>query len=639
MLSFLLALLTLFFATLLTCVLLIYRQLRVPIPAFPPPPPPDFSPASERSIRRGLSHAIPTSPTSPHPPTFDVIVIGSGLSGLTAASLLSPTHSTLLLESHSLLGGCTHTWQAPSSPPYAVGVHYCGGDLLSPYSPFRSVLDLITGGRVQWSPTFSPSPSDPSLAYVYDVVHIGPRRLLVPAGTRRWLAAAIAQFPDEAAVLRQYVALTLRINKEANFHFLLHALLPPWVYRALSPWVVPTFRKYAGRTTREVLEGLTSSVELRSFLSYIHFDYGSLPSYSSFAAHAVAQCYFFRGTAYPVGGPGQLAKAAAAVLHSHGARLCTRSPVSSLIIQDGRVVGVRVKGREVFARRAVVSAVGARRTFLTLVRPEDRRFVAAEVAALEGQGGVEGVGLGQAAAHFSLFFSFEGDGVALGLPLYNTFLMGGVDVDRAGGEWAGPGAEQRVEEVGREAGVEVGAVFITFASRKDTTAEERAPGIISGQVLAEGRWEWMAGKEEEGEGQGRGRGKGAVYEEMKERMRVLLMSKLLDAFPQLRQCRLLHSDLGTPLSSEEWLGAERGSSYGMAHSVERVEAEWLRCGVAGLKGLYLTGTDVTMAGLEGAVMGGALAAAAVDKRVLWRHLNRIVGARLWRKKAMEADGE
>ena len=248
------------------------------------------------------------------------------------------------------------------------------------------------------------------------------------------------------------------------------------------------------------------------------------------------------------------------------------------------------------------------------------------------------MGLGQAAAHFSLFFAFEGDADALHIPLHNTLVLPDDDVDSAGERWAGPSAHTPPpsliggEGAGGE-GVPVGVMFITFACRKDPTAAAREPGVVSGQVLAEGRYEWMERwKGVARRGAGGGGGGGEEYEAMKGRMREKLMGCVLERFPQLRAQRVLHCELGTPLSSEVFLGADKGSSYGMCHSVERMGAEWLKCRVEGVEGLHLAGTDVVMAGLEGAVMSGVLAAACIDRRVLWRHLNAIVGTRLWKRK-------
>jgi all-trans-retinol 13,14-reductase len=58
---------------------------------------------------------------------WDVIIIGSGISGLTAAAALSRTgQKVLLLEQHWVAGGLTQTFQR-GEWQFATGVHYLSG--------------------------------------------------------------------------------------------------------------------------------------------------------------------------------------------------------------------------------------------------------------------------------------------------------------------------------------------------------------------------------------------------------------------------------------------------------------------------------------------------------------------------------
>ena len=138
-------------------------------------------------------------------------------------------------------------------------------------------------------------------------------------------------------------------------------------------------------------------------------------------------------------------------------------------------------------------------------------------------------------------------------------------------------------------------------------------------MLCEGNWSWVQ-RWQDCEPEKRG----AEYDEMKAAVQEELSAQLLHRFPQLQDCELISQSLGSAASSQHYLAAAGGSSYGLQHSVNRLQADWLRCSVDTIHGLYLSGTDVTMAGLEGATMAGFLTAAAIDKRVLWRNLNRLV---------------
>ena len=82
---------------------------------------------------------------------FDVIVIGSGIGGLTAARCWAQLAGkrVLVLERHFRLGGFTHGFQRRGYR-WDVGLHYVGG--MGRGMRERALMDMVTGGRVDWSP-------------------------------------------------------------------------------------------------------------------------------------------------------------------------------------------------------------------------------------------------------------------------------------------------------------------------------------------------------------------------------------------------------------------------------------------------------------------------------------------------------
>ena len=90
---------------------------------------------------------------------FDVIVIGSGMGGMAAATALSRMeHKVLLLEQAKTIGGLTHTFSRDGFT-WDVGLHYCGTFGPDQYS--EKMLDWLSGDTVEFR----------SVGTVYDTIH------------------------------------------------------------------------------------------------------------------------------------------------------------------------------------------------------------------------------------------------------------------------------------------------------------------------------------------------------------------------------------------------------------------------------------------------------------------------------------
>lgn len=81
---------------------------------------------------------------------YDVLVIGSGMGGLTTAALLSDLgHKVCVLEQHYTAGGYTHSYEREGYE-WDVGVHYIG-DVGKP-TRTRRMFDYLSGGELHWAP-------------------------------------------------------------------------------------------------------------------------------------------------------------------------------------------------------------------------------------------------------------------------------------------------------------------------------------------------------------------------------------------------------------------------------------------------------------------------------------------------------
>jgi phytoene dehydrogenase-like protein len=87
---------------------------------------------------------------------FDLIIIGSGIGGLTVASLMAQLERrrVLVLERHFRLGGFTHSFTRPGHRAWDVGLHYVGG--MAAGDRGRQLFDLVTRFGVRWQKMPSP---------------------------------------------------------------------------------------------------------------------------------------------------------------------------------------------------------------------------------------------------------------------------------------------------------------------------------------------------------------------------------------------------------------------------------------------------------------------------------------------------
>jgi all-trans-retinol 13,14-reductase len=79
-------------------------------------------------------------------------------------------------------------------------------------------------------------------------------------------------------------------------------------------------------------------------------------------------------------------------------------------------------------------------------------------------------------------------------------------------------------------------------------------------------------------------------------------------------------ELATPLSHAAYANAPRGAMYGLRMTPERLLDLALHVRTP-VPGLFLGGQDVTSLGIQGAAMGGFMAAASIEPR-LWKQMSR-----------------
>ncbi len=504
---------------------------------------------------------------------FDVVVIGSGIGGLTTAVLLAKHAGkrVLVLEQHYVAGGFTHSFARPDYD-WDVGIHYLGGELLLDRHPSRRLFDELTGGAVEFA----------DMGEVVDRIVIGDDVYDYRAGVTAWKQQMIAYFPDQADAITRYVDLVKQVSASTQ-KYALSKVVPGGPGGLAGARLGRDFVGLASRTTADVLAEVTADTRLRAVLAGQFGDYGLPPGRSSFAMHALVTNHYFRGGCYPVGGASVIPAAAERVLEEHGGRVLVGAEVAEVLVRDGRAVGVRMAdGREVPAGD-VVSNAGVFTTVGLLPEP-----VRAEHDLDARLGQVE-----RSVSHLTLYVGLDASTEAMGLEKPNLWLYPSEDHD------------QNVAAFEADPSAPLPVVYASFPSAKDPDFERRHPGRSTIDVITLARHEWFS----EWDGT-RWQRRGEDYEEVKAELRERLLDAVEPWVPALRD-HLDVAELSTPLTTAHFAGFARGELYGIGHTPDRFARTWLRPRTP-VDNLWLTGADVFSAGVVAAMFSGAMTAAAMS---------------------------
>ncbi len=510
--------------------------------------------------------------------SYDAVIVGSGLGGLTTAAFLSRYgKKVIILERHDVPGGFTHTFKRKGYE-WDVGVHYVG-QVGNEKSIVGRIFAYLTDSRLKWSP----------MGDLYDRAVIDGTTFDFVVGYEKQIAKWLEHFPSEEQALRRYYKLVRSISLKTGLFFGERSM--PWfLSRTIGFFMRRGFQRIADRTTYDVLRGLTANERLISALCAQCGDYGLPSKKSSFAIHAGLVEHFLNGGSYPVGGASSIYESLLAGIEARGGQLVLKAEVKQILVENGRAKGVELVGGEKIYADKVVSGAGARNTFGRLW-PEG---VALPLGVAEGLKEIR-----PSVAHVCLYVGLKSSDVELDLPKNNFWLYDTYDFN---GEFESRAKTPSMDPL---------LTYISFPSAKDPSWPSRYPGKATVQVIAPCPYAWVERWQETAWMK-----RGEEYLAFKAQWRDALLEKLYSVAPQVRG-KVDHCEISTPLSTRHFSAHAHGEIYGLEHTPRRMRAKFLRAHTP-IKGLFLTGQDIVMVGVGGALFSGVITAIAVLKRnVLW----------------------
>jgi prolycopene isomerase len=495
--------------------------------------------------------------------SYDAVVIGAGLGGLSAATRLARLgRRVLLLEKHNVPGGYATSF-VRGRFEFEVALHELSGigGGAHPGGLWRYLESLGVAEKIETV----------RIPVFYRSV-FPDRDLRLPVGREAYEAAMCDAFPRDAAGIRNFLKRIHTLSADINFFYrtAIHRRVPGPAEIATLPWKIGDVARHALVTWGRMLNRDVKDPQARAVLSQIWGYFGLPPSKISYLYFAMGMAsYIEQGPTYIKGRSQALSHAFVKAFEECGGEARFNAPVAKILVKGDRVTGVATRDGEEFATRCVISNVDPVSTCAELIGAEKtperfwRRLRSCTVGA----------------SSFNVYLGLASPPEKFGLTDHETFVNADYDIES---HWA------KMKTLDPTGGVAVTCYNAVWP-------EISPPGtsIVVLTALNYGEpWRAVAP---------------ADYVATKNRIAAAMLDMVERVAPGLRE-RAEVIEVSTPVTNMRFAGQLGGSIYGFDQPPG--EAAFFRLPHWGpLKGLYFAGAWTPPGGgFEPAIMSGRIAA-------------------------------
>ena len=300
---------------------------------------------------------------------LDVIVIGSGIGGLTAGSMLARYGKKVLIcESHSLAGGAVHSFTRRGFHFDSGASFYCGlGKDRSSLNPLKQVLDVL-------EESLDVVPYDPLGHYhfpegtipIYSNLQQYRQEIsqITPTGAKQ-LEKFEQRLLNLYSGLKDIPTISLRSDWQL-FPYLISNYLPTLIKMVPQLGII---RSSVGKIMDETISDRTVRrlIDLECFLLSGLKASGTIAPEVAFMLGERTRA----GVEYPLGGGAAIVDALVRGLKRWGGQLRLKAKVDRIVVSEGRVKGIQLSNGEVIRAPVVISNATVWDTYTKLLCSTD----------------------------------------------------------------------------------------------------------------------------------------------------------------------------------------------------------------------------------------------------------------------------
>lgn len=475
-----------------------------------------------------------------------IIIIGSGLGGLTCALILSRAgHDVTILEQQSTPGGCLQCFSR-NGVKFETGMHFIGS----------AEPNQLLGMILQYLEVYDKIKLQPLDDKAYDVVVIGDEEFSYPKGYEALNDALATRFPAEKENIARFLSLVKEVANASAMHRL-----------SIDEGDFVLTTRYQMESINSVIDKYITDPLLKKILV------GNLPLYAGirdktpFSTYAFITDFYLKSSFRFTDGSEALSNAMISLIEGYGGRLLTRKQVVNIECDSHMARTVVTADGSRYDADQIISTAHPARTIewlehTKLLRPAYRRRIKE---------------LPNSLGAFSLYIKFK--------PGTVPYLRSNYYVYPDGNPWECDGYNEN--------NWPLGYLYMHFS--RDESNDTARTGVILSYMKYDDVREWEGTTPMK---------RGAGYDEFKHRHAERLLDVIERRYPGFRDT-IDRYYTSTPLTYRDYTGAEEGGMYGIAKDITLGAAGRVTHATR-IPNLYLSGQNVNSHGILGVIVGAVI---------------------------------